>query len=77
MPRVLLVEGCGHGEGAFVLVAAEGLGVGLGRFAGEPHDEGQRREAEDGEGEDREGVFVAEHGRLADHLLVGFADRRL
>jgi hypothetical protein len=59
------------------LVAAEGFGVGFGGFVGEPHDEGERREAEDDDREDEEGVLVAEHGGLADHLLVGLTDGHL
>jgi hypothetical protein len=55
-------------------VAAKGFGVGLWGFAREPHDERQWRQAEDREGEDGEGVFVAEHGGLAEHLLVGLTD---
>ena len=59
------------------LVAAEGFGVGLCGFAGEPHDEGERGQAEDDDREDEEGVLVAEHGGLAEHLLVGLSDRHL
>ena len=38
---------------------------------------GKRREAKDDDGEDEEGVFVAEHGGLTEHLLVGLADGHL
>src|ERR1700761_7874791 len=36
-----------------------------------PHDERQRREAEDGDAENEEGILIAEHRGLAQHLLVG------
>ena len=59
------------------LVAAEGFGVGLGHLAGQAHEEGQRRQAENDDGQDEEGVFVAEHRGLAEHLLIGLPDSHL
>ena len=56
-------------------MTAEGFGIGLRGFAGQSHDERQRRKEEDHAGEDGEGVLVAEHGGLAEHLLVGLGRR--
>ena len=58
-------------------MAGEGFGVGPGGFAGEPHDEWKRRQEQDDDREDEEGVFVTEHGGLAEHLLVSLSDGHL
>ncbi len=47
-----------------------GFGIGFGRLIGQAHEEGQRRKADDDAGEDEEGVLVAKHGGLPEHLLV-------
>ena len=56
------------------MVVAHLFGGGFGGFGGEAHEERQRDEAEDDPGEESEGVFVAEHRGLAQHLLIGIAD---
>ena len=58
-------------------MAAKSFGVGLCCFAGESHEERQRRQAKDDGGENEEGILIAEHRRLAQHLLVSLSDGHL
>ena len=53
------------------------FGDGFGGSCGQAHEVGPGGEAQDGNGHDGEGVFVAEHGSLAEHLAVGHAHGEL
>ncbi len=65
-------------EGTVVsLVTAHGLGVEFCSLRGEPHDEWQRCKHQNGNGEQKKGVLVTEHGGLPEHLLIGLTDRHL
>jgi len=52
-------------------MTAQGLWVRLGAFWRQTHDKGQWNQTNKGAGKQEEGILIAEHGRLTEHLLIG------